>query len=124
MQSSKDKARQVFQRSAQQAGFFQYGNTKLVMPPVKATPNTPPPKNEESDSGEDKTKNGGGDGGGRHPLIEGLLRELPAPKSEWTTEDRKNWLEMASSIFNVVYKNSDDSRRSLRVVVENFSAKQ
>jgi len=38
-------------------------------------------------------------------------------------EERKNWLEMASTIFNVIYKNSDDSRGSLRVVVEKASAK-
>lgn len=125
-QKQKDKARQVFQRSAQQAGFFQYGNSKLVMPSVKITAATPagamgdvPP-----DGDRKKKKDDDEDEGRRHPLIEGLLQELPAPKSEWTTEDRRNWLEMASSIFNVVYKNSDDSRRALKVVIENSSAKQ
>ena len=57
-------------------------------------------------------------------MIEGLLKELPEPQIEWTTEDRKKWLEMASTIFNVIYKDSDDSRGSLRVVVEKNSAKQ
>ena len=59
----------------------------------------------------------------RHPLIEGLIRELPEPQSEWTTEDRKKWLEMASTIFDVIYKDSDDSRGSLKAVVEKNSAK-
>jgi hypothetical protein len=59
-----------------------------------------------------------------HPLIEGLLKELPEPKTEWPLDDRRNWLEMVSSIFNVIYKASDDSRGSLRVVVEKTSARQ
>ena len=46
----------------------------------------------------------------RHPLIEGLMNEIPEPQSEWTAEDRKKWLGMASAIFNVIYKDSDDSR--------------
>lgn len=127
-QKQKDKARQVFLRSAQQAGFFAYGTTKLVYPTITATGATPKPKvDEEEHEREDKGRNGGGgggnDGGGQHPLIEGLLKELPQPKTEWTMEDRKNWLEMASTIFNVIYKNSDDSRGALRVVVERGSAK-
>jgi len=50
-----------------------------------------------------------------HPLIEGLLKELPEPKTEWPIEERKNWLEMVSGIFNVIYKTSDDSRGSLKL---------
>lgn len=59
----------------------------------------------------------------RHPLIEGLLRELPKPQSEWSTEDRRKWLEMVSGIFNVIYKGSDSSRETVRVVIEKISAK-
>ncbi len=124
----KDKARQVFQRSAQQAGFFTYGNSKLVMPNVKITAKVAEQNGsdlgEEDEDKSDKRK--GGDEPPpqkRHPLIEGLLNELPQPKSEWTTEDRRKWLEMASTIFNVIYKDSDDSRGSLKVVVERNSAK-
>jgi len=59
----------------------------------------------------------------RHPLIEGLLEELPPPKSEWSTEDRKKWLEMASSVFAVIYQDTDDSRGTLKVTLERNSAK-
>ena len=118
----KGKARQAFQRSATSAGFFWSGQNRLVKPAIKgsaaATPATEvepekPDKKKEKENDERK-----------HPLIEGLLKELPEPQSEWTTEDRKKWLEMASTIFNVIYKDSDDSRGSLRVVVERTSAKQ
>lgn len=126
-QKQKDKARQVFLRSAQQAGFFAYGTTKLVYPTGIAPTGSPTkPKLEDEEHEHEKGKRGGGaggNGGGQHPLIEGLLKELPEPKTEWAMEERKNWLEMASTIFNVIYKNSDDSRGSLRVVVEKASAK-
>jgi len=125
----KDKARQAFQRSASLAGFFEYGNNKLVYPASAATGTAKAPKVEDEGREHDQDEKGkkggggGGNGGSQHPLIEGLLKELPQPKTEWAMEDRKNWLEMASTIFNVIYKNSDDSRGSLRVVVEKSSAK-
>lgn len=116
----KGKARQAFQRSATSAGFFWAGPNRLVRP--KASAAVPAPASEgESDRGEKKKEKE--DERRRHPLIEGLLKELPEPQSEWTTEDRKKWLEMASTIFNVIYRDSDDSRGSLKVVVERNSAK-
>jgi len=120
----KAKARQVFERSAKEAGFFEFGTTRLVMPSIKgssATTSAPEVQPEEAPKKEKKEQTAERP---RHPLIEGLLKELPEPQSEWTTEDRKKWLEMASTIFNVIYKDSDDSRGSLKVVVERTSAKQ
>jgi hypothetical protein len=115
------KARQAFQRSANSAGFFWSGPNRLVYPPIKASAaSTPAPLHPRET---EKKKEDEGDEKPRHPLIEGLLKELPKPQQEWTTEDRKKWLEMASTIFNVIYKDSDDSRGSLRVVVEKNSAK-
>jgi hypothetical protein len=119
----KDRARQVLQRSAKQAGFFNYGIDRLVMPSVRASAAaTPAPEPESGDEKKKKEKEEHEER--RHPLIEGLLKELPEPQTEWTTEERKKWLEMASTIFNVIYKDSDDSRGSLKVVVERVSAKQ
>jgi hypothetical protein len=117
----KGKARQAFQRSANSAGFFWSGANRLVKPAIKgsaapaAAPEGEPEKPAKKKEKEDEDR--------RHPLIEGLLKELPDPQAEWTTEDRKKWLEMASTIFNVIYKDSDDSRGSLKVVVERNSAK-
>jgi hypothetical protein len=117
----KGKARQAFHRSATSAGFFWSGPNRLVRPSIKGSaaatpaPDVEPEKSEKKKEKEDDDR--------KHPLIEGLLKELPEPQSEWTTEDRKKWLEMASTIFNVIYKDSDDSRGSLKVVVERNSAK-
>jgi len=120
------KARQVFQRSAKQAGFFDFSTSRLVMPSIRAS--TKPDvlleeESEEEDEPKDQKRKHEEPVTRRHPLIEGLLKELPEPQTEWTTEDRKKWLEMASTIFNVIYRDSDDSRGSLRVVVEKSSAK-
>lgn len=123
-QKQKDKARQVFQRSATQAGFFQYGNSKLVMPSIKASATAvPAPAIQPEPEPNKKKKKEDGDSPQLHPLIEGLLKELPEPKTEWPIEERRNWLEMVSGIFNVIYKTTDDSRGSLKVVVEKNSAK-
>jgi hypothetical protein len=120
----KGRARQVFQRSARQAGFFEFGTTRLVMPSIKGSAAPAPavtPTEHEPEPEKKKKKQE--DEGERHPLIDGLLKELPEPRTEWSTEDRKKWLEMASTIFNMIYKDSDDSRGSLKVVVERNSAK-
>lgn len=119
----KGKARQAFQRSASSAGYFWSGNNRLVRPAIKGSSAAPPPKPDSDEEQPEKKKKENDEERRRHPLIEGLLKELPEPQTEWTTEDRKKWLEMASTIFNVIYKDSDDSRGSLKVVVEKNSAK-
>lgn len=115
----KGKARQVFHRSATTAGYFWSGPNRLVKPAIKASASS----TVEVEPEEEKKKEKEPEEKRRHPLIEGLLKELPDPQSEWTTEDRKKWLEMASTIFNVIYKDSDDSRGALRVTIERNSAK-
>jgi hypothetical protein len=114
----KDKARQVFQRSAQQAGFFAYGNNKLISPTMSSTNSAiTKAKTEDIDSGnsqEDKARGGGnagsGGGGQYHPFIQGLLQTLPEPNTEWQLNARKKWLQSALSIFDVIYKSQDDEQ--------------
>jgi len=119
----KGKARQAFQRSANSAGYFWSGPNRLVRPSIKASAAAVPAVEPEVEPDKKKKKQEE-DEGRKHPLIEGLLKELPEPQSEWNSEDRKKWLEMASTIFNVIYKDSDDNRGSLKVVFEkNSSAK-
>jgi len=119
-----DKARQSFQRSAQQAGFFAYGQDRLVMPATGPGEPAPPPKDPEPDpnAGRQHREDGGGSGGGRHPFIAGLLKELPAEGAEWTTDERRKWLQAAAMIFDIIYKNGG-SGTSLKIEVEKTSAK-
>ena len=49
---------------------------------------------------------GSGDGGppGLHPFVQGLLKELPPAGEVWSEAKRKLWLDTASSIFKMIYK--------------------
>lgn len=103
-----DKARQAFERSARQAGYFEKGEDRLVRPffgnGPERSPEQPPEERRDPPSGQ-----GGGDGGsggGHHPLIQGLLITLPAVGSDWPQSQRKAWLTMANSIFGMIYKDS------------------
>jgi hypothetical protein len=102
----KDKARQVFLRSAKQAGFFDMSADRLVMPPTSASGNgksgivvRPPSGGVPSQVALPQELN-------RHPFIQGLLQTIPPEGSEWTVEDRAKWLQGAASIFDVIYKDS------------------
>lgn len=97
-----DKARQVFQRSAKYAGFFEFGSDRLVVPanggsrPVEAPAPSPAPAPVAEPGG----------GGGEpplHPFIRGLLQKLPAPDSEWPIDSRAKWLTTAANIFDLMY---------------------
>jgi hypothetical protein len=51
------------------------------------------------------TGNGNGNGPPpRHPFIEGLLKTLPEPESDWPAAARVKWLQTAANIFDLIYK--------------------
>jgi hypothetical protein len=60
--------------------------------------------------------------GGYHPFIAGLLKTLPAADSDWPMDARRKWLQAASAIFELIYKDSD-SQGSLRIEVQKDSSK-
>lgn len=103
----KDRARQVLDRSAKQAGFYDAAADRLV------TPRTPHAENgaetqddtKNNDDPIDKNnKGGGGSGGGMHPAFQLLLQTLPEPGTEWDSNNRMNWLMLANSAFNMIYR--------------------
>lgn len=103
-----DKARQAFERSARQAGYFAHGEDRLVRPhfgdqPAKA-------KEDVHDEGETGSKRvgGGGGGDGLHPFIQGLLQTLPAPGTDWDANARADWLTAAATMFKLIYKGGGD----------------
>jgi hypothetical protein len=115
----KDKARQAFQRSATQAGFFAYGNNRLVMPSFKASPEAEKPK------GTDEADPERGESGAKpppekkkqHPFIEGLLDKLPEPNKEWPLEARKKWLQTAANIFDLMYSRNENDAGELNITL-------
>ncbi|QUL37891.1 hypothetical protein [Erythrobacter sp. JK5] len=111
-----DKARQAFERSARQAGFFAKGEDRLVKPHFDGAQNVSDvdnqndaPANEEQAKGGD---NGGGGSGNHHPLIQGMIDRLPMVDEPWSENDRKAWLTMAESIFAVIYTKGSEVKRS------------
>ncbi|HEY7523139.1 MAG TPA: hypothetical protein VH720_05705 [Candidatus Limnocylindrales bacterium] len=100
-EKQKDRARQAFQRSAEQAGFFRQGKNKLILPAVGGLPLEPPPPDKGGGPGDG---DGGGDGGNLHPLIRGLVETLPDPGTEWADEDQNEWLDAARANFRLIYR--------------------
>ncbi len=113
----KDKARQVFQRSADQAQFFAHGKDRLVAPAVVALREPPPSDgHEEMPNVDDRlsqkaasqatTPAVGGARGDKplHPFIRGLVDALPEPNKPWSDAERDEWLTAAKSIFALIYK--------------------
>jgi hypothetical protein len=98
----KDKARQAFDRSAKQAGFYWASNDRLTMPVVKDKPETRPLEGHEEQP--ESKKKGSGGGGGYHPFIEGLLKELPESGAAWPHSKRVKWLRLAANAFDMIYE--------------------
>lgn len=102
-EKQKGRARQVFERSAEQAGFFEHGKNRLVMPAVAVNGDTPPP----NDNDKRERDKGGSDeppSSDLHPFIQGLLQTLPEPESDWPSSARVKWLQTAANIFDLIYK--------------------
>jgi hypothetical protein len=125
----RDKARQVFQRSATQAGYFAYGNNRLVTPQFKVGAADPAGAKKPEETPGGNGGNGSGSGGGGkterklNPFIEGLLETLPATapapnKAEWSLQGRLDWLQTAVGVFNLIYKIPADETGTVRVTVE------
>jgi hypothetical protein len=120
----KEKARQVFQRSAREAGYFLISSNRLVAPQFKPGSGEVPPPEPEKPAGENAgfgTSSGTG-GKKRHPFIEGLLATLPdvavgANKTEWSVQERQDWLQTAAGIFKLIYKASGEDLGDITVSV-------
>jgi hypothetical protein len=106
-QKQTDRARQTFERSAQTAGFFEYGRDKLVAPAVG-----------DGDSGVIRSAVGTAAGASSavaqavslvkapdvsDPLMAALIQKLPAPSTTWGAVERKTWLELMAMAFTLAY---------------------
>jgi len=110
---TKEKARQVFIRSAKQAGFFLCFRG-LTLPPIKLgapqKDTAPAPQDKFNDGGRGVI--GGGDGGGPtgvHFAILGLLRELPPPGTPWNAQKKERFLLAFKSTIDVIYPEEEAS---------------
>jgi hypothetical protein len=105
----KTRARQILERSADYAGFFQQGKTRLVKPGIAdAPPSDPAPPRDGgggNDHGAARGSGGGATGGSDDldPMIVGLFSKLPRGDGPWNVADRVTWLKAATVIFQLVY---------------------
>lgn len=103
----KDKARQAFQRSADQAGFFRHGRNRLVAP--KAPMSERKAASSQATGGGDPTRPDPVDDvvvspgtPGHHELIKGLFRMLPTD-GPFTPTQQERWLAAAKVNLALVY---------------------
>jgi hypothetical protein len=98
-------ARQVFERSAEQAGFFAHGKNRLVMPAIAVTDKVDVGEQAEV---EDQSGGNGGGGSGKQPpidpIIQVLLARLPKSGDAWPEGERKLWLQLLEGSFKLIYK--------------------
>jgi hypothetical protein len=106
------RARQAFQRSAEVAGFFWQGRDRLVLPSTAQAGTLAGMSTTKSSGsgtlGEPATQEPDGLQG-RHPLIVGLVRELPSEDEKFPDKKREDWLKLAATIFDLLW-GQDDSR--------------
>ena len=114
------RARQAFQRSAQQAGFFHQGSDRLVMPPA-ASMNGSAVRAADAEPIVDQrpvtstvaarpssivaTKDALDE---MHPLIAGLIRMLPAENEPFPARKRKQWLAAARVNLALIWGAEDE----------------
>ena len=55
-------------------------------------------------------------------LIRGLVDLLPKPDTVWPIEDRVKWLRLATGIFDLGYKSTDDQPSEISIVAVKESA--
>jgi hypothetical protein len=102
----------VFERSAEQANYFEHGKNRLVMHAVavRDAPHVDPP--------EDKIKNGGGGGGedglgelGLDPLLIALLKKIPT-SGDWPAAQRVRWFRTLAMNVSQIYDGDDEASRN------------
>ena len=106
-----EKARQVFLRSARDAGFFEINPDRFVKP---STGNQPE-QSGDTGVGEKQTaehRTGGGESEGRlhHPLIEALLAQMPPPGTKWEQARCVMWLQAILLSLGMIYENFEELR--------------
>ena len=104
------------------AGYFAFGTDRLIAPQgTQSQAEAPPPPAEEK-NGKGGQGGNGGDPPHDNPFIQGLLSKLPPEDAVWSTDQRKKWLQLAISVFEVSYKTAENDTGELSVTLTKTSA--
>jgi hypothetical protein len=107
----KAHARRVLESSAEQAGFFEAGRDRLVMPGIAQAPAEH--ADEQPDVVKDRAGGGGGGGGGTtdelnlDPLLIAMLKKIPADGSAWPGPQRLRWFRTFAMNVSQIYDVED-----------------
>ena len=106
------RARQVFIRSARDAGFFEINANRMTKPSVSNTKDLDGSKN-QSGSGKERPDGAGYDPleiPPPHPLIAALLDQMPAAGTKWEQARCVMWLEGVLISLGMIYENYEELR--------------
>jgi hypothetical protein len=118
------RARQVFERSAEQANYFEHGKSRLVMPAVAQRADN---EKKDEDTGKLDDKPGGGGGGGSDlglnldPLLIELLKKIPPTKEGWPAAKRVRWFKTFAMNVSEIYDAEDDNPVELKIDQQMYS---
>jgi hypothetical protein len=106
--NQKERARQVFEKAAKEAGFFAFGTDRLVEPSFPASgveTKIPDVVDPVADPQERTTivRNSEVSGVANDPLVQGLLSRMPPPEKGWPAADRARWLQTFAMNLSVIY---------------------
>jgi hypothetical protein len=105
----KSKARQIFLRSAEQAGLLGISRDALSLPAGFGESELPLPVAKKraprtrSQTPREPRKNKATWLAGVHPFVKGLIDQLPSPDMSWPAVERQKWLESAANVLDLVY---------------------
>lgn len=113
----KERARQVFMRSAKVAGFFEIHADRLVRPEIRDSASATPAAEANKTTADvgpvlriPRFYGSGGGGGddGIHPAILGLLRDLPPPGTPLTAKRKESLKQAFASNIDFIYPEPED----------------
>jgi hypothetical protein len=113
------RARQVFERSAEQASFFEHGKNRLVMPAI-AVREPLTPKGDEDKTKNQNGKGNDGDGTGLEldPLLVALLKKIPSAEKGWPGAARVRWFRTFAMNVSQIY-DGDGEPVEMKIELEN-----
>lgn len=118
-----ERARQILERSAETAGFFESGRDRLVRPAGLGSESTaeqnteePPRKTSSRPSHNGNRPWRGEDSKAVDPLITALFSHLPPRGTAWPKAERDAWLGLVKGTLDFIY--CDDDEESLHDLID------
>jgi hypothetical protein len=121
-----DTARRVMERSAEEAGFYESGRDRLVMPGFVPSENTFFEATVETNGTGSGGGTGSGNGGGvdlhLDPLLIALLKKIPSSEKDWPAQTRLRWFRTFAMNVSQIYDAAEDEPVEMKIDLEKKEA--